>query len=58
MKDIDVFLRKIWLDCYGHMSGFSHKRAKVSMLHAVENVFAPKVKYNTIMITEPQLLYF
>lgn len=44
MKDIDTFLRKIWLDCCGHMSGFSHKRAKVSMSHAVENVFAPKVK--------------
>lgn len=44
MKDIDTFLRKIWLECCGHMSGFSHKRIKVAMNLAVENVFVPKIK--------------
>jgi len=28
MDDIDSFLRSIWLECCGHMSGFTIKRAK------------------------------
>ncbi len=44
MKTIDIFLRKIWLECCGHMSEFEHKNFKISMEHRVEEVFQPRVK--------------
>ena len=44
MKVIDTFLKKIWLDCCGHLSGFSHRQYKVSKSHSVEDVFQPRVK--------------
>lgn len=44
MKTIDTFLKKIWLDCCGHMSGFSHRHFKISKSDLVEHIFEPKVK--------------
>lgn len=44
MKVIDTFLKKIWLDCCGHMSGFSHRQFKVSKSDFVEDVFQPRIK--------------
>ena len=44
MKTIDVFLRDIWLECCGHLSGFGHKSFKIKMKDRVEDVFRPKVK--------------
>lgn len=44
MKKIDTFLKDIWLDCCGHMSGFGHKDFKVSTTHMVMDVFETKVK--------------
>jgi hypothetical protein len=44
MKIIDRFLRDIWLDCCGHMSGFGHKNFKIKMKDLVEDVFQSKIK--------------
>jgi len=44
MKIIDGFLRDIWLECCGHLSGFGHKNFKVKMKDLVEDVFQPRVK--------------
>jgi hypothetical protein len=44
MKIIDRFLRDIWLDCCGHMSGFGHKYFKIKMKDLVEDVFQSKIK--------------
>ncbi len=44
MKKIDTFLRKVWLECCGHLSGFGHKDFKISMTHKVLDVFETKVK--------------
>lgn len=44
MKVIDTFLRKIWLECCGHMSAFGHKDFDISMTHKVEDVFTPRIK--------------
>jgi hypothetical protein len=44
MKTIDGFLRDIWLECCGHLSGFGHKKFKIKMKDRVEDVFQPKVK--------------
>jgi len=44
MNIIDDFLRRIWLECCGHLSGFQHKNFKISMSNKVKEVFEPKVK--------------
>jgi hypothetical protein len=44
MKEIDNFLKAIWLDCCGHMSGFYHKNFKIKKTDLVEDIFSPKVK--------------
>ncbi|KAF0237596.1 MAG: hypothetical protein FD181_1834 [Prolixibacteraceae bacterium] len=44
MKTIDGFLRDIWLECCGHLSGFGHKNFKIKMKDKVEDVFLPKIK--------------
>jgi hypothetical protein len=44
MKKIDHYLKRIWLDCCGHMSAFGHKNYRVLMKHLVEDVFEPRVK--------------
>lgn len=44
MKSIDQFLRKIWLECCGHLSNFGHKNYEIKMKHKVEDVFQPRIK--------------
>ena len=44
MKSIDRYLRKIWLDCCGHLSNFGHKNYRISTKERVEDVFQPRVK--------------
>ncbi len=46
LKNLDAFLRNIWLECCGHMSSFSHKRFgdAINMNHKVEDVFIPGVE--------------
>ena len=44
MKTIDGFLRDIWLECCGHLSGFGHKNFKIKMKDRVEDVFQSKIK--------------
>lgn len=44
MKTIDSFLKNIWLECCGHLSGFGHKNFKVSMNYKVQDVFESGVK--------------
>ena len=44
MADIDNFLKDIWLDCCGHLSGFGHKNFKIKMSDTVTDIFVPKVK--------------
>ena len=43
LRDLDAFLRSIWLECCGHMSSFSQKRfgEAFNMNHKVEDVFIP-----------------
>jgi hypothetical protein len=47
-KTLDTFLRKIWLECCGHMSNFSHKHFKISMNHKFEDVLSPNLKFRYI----------
>lgn len=44
MSAIDYFLREIWLECCGHMSGFKNKNFEISKNDLVANIFSPKVK--------------
>jgi len=44
MQKIDEYLRRIWLECCGHMSAFGHKNFKVNMNQKVESVFETRVK--------------
>lgn len=44
MKSIDLYLRKIWLECCGHMSGFVYKNNEVGMDERVEDVFQSRIK--------------
>ena len=44
MKEIDNFLRAIWLDCCGHMSDFHHKNFKIKKTDLVQDIFTSKVK--------------
>jgi hypothetical protein len=44
MEEIDNFLRVIWLDCCGHMSGFHLKKGEIEMDDIVGNVLTPKTK--------------
>jgi len=39
MKKMDDYLRRIWLECCGHMSGFSAKTTEIKMSHKVMQVF-------------------
>jgi hypothetical protein len=46
LKDLDVFLRDIWLECCGHLSSFSLQRYgdEIHLKHKVEDIFIPGVK--------------
>ena len=41
METIDYFLRNIWLECCGHMSGFRDKSFEIEMDEQAENVIIP-----------------
>ena len=43
LKNLDVFLRDIWLECCGHLSSFSLQRYgdEINMRHEVEDIFIP-----------------
>ena len=43
LKNLDVFLRDIWLECCGHMSSFSRQRYgnEIKMKHKVEDILFP-----------------
>ena len=38
LKDLDQFLRDIWLECCGHMSAFSYQRNELPMDRKIKNV--------------------
>lgn len=44
MKVIDTFLRDIWLECCGHLSGFRKGWEEIGMSKKVQNIFANKEK--------------
>jgi len=44
IETIDSFLRNIWLECCGHLSGFRSGREEISMNSKVKEVFEPKLK--------------
>jgi hypothetical protein len=51
LKDIDYYLRAIWLECCGHLSRFSFGRGwgeEISMRRRVQDVFAPDVELTHI----------
>jgi hypothetical protein len=43
LKNLDAFLRDIWLECCGHMSSFSRQRYgdEINMKHKIKDVFTP-----------------
>ena len=47
-KTLDSFLRKIWLECCGHMSAFSHKHFRIRMSDKFEDVLSPNLKFRHI----------
>ena len=47
-KTLDTFLRKIWLECCGHMSAFSHKHFKIRMSDKFEDVLSPNLKFRHV----------
>jgi len=44
MEDIDIYLRQIWLECCGHMSGFRNKKMEIEMDDTVAKIFTPKTQ--------------
>ncbi|MDQ3022347.1 MAG: hypothetical protein M3R36_17525 [Bacteroidota bacterium] len=44
-KTLDTFLRKIWLDCCGHLSNFHHKTFKIGMSKKFNEVLSPQLKF-------------
>jgi len=48
LKDLDFFLRGIWLECCGHLSSFSCERYgdEINMKNKVEDVFVPGQELN------------
>jgi len=48
LKNLDIFLRDIWLECCGHLSAFSHQRYgdEINKNRKAEDIFIPGVKLN------------
>jgi hypothetical protein len=44
LKDLDLFLRKTWLECCGHMSAFRMGKNEISMGRKIRDVFYPGMK--------------
>ncbi len=41
LRDLDTFLRGIWLECCGHMSSFSDKEGDFEMGEKLEDILIP-----------------
>jgi hypothetical protein len=41
LKDLDYYLREIWLECCDHLSQFGNWGEEIAMSRKVENVFSP-----------------
>lgn len=48
LKDLDTFLRNIWLECCGHMSAFSYQRYgdEIKLNRKIKDVFSPGTAVN------------
>jgi len=44
-KTLDTFLRKIWLECCGHLSNFHHKNFKIGMSKKFDEILSPQLKF-------------
>ncbi|MFX0201412.1 MAG: hypothetical protein ACFFCW_35295 [Candidatus Hodarchaeota archaeon] len=44
LKDLDSFLRRIWLECCGHMSAFSYNRSELEMRQKLKDVLSPRME--------------
>jgi len=57
-RDLDVFLRKAWLECCGHMSAFYPDKIEVAMSKKLGNVLRPgqKLLYEYDFGTTTELL--
>src|SRR5512136_1704328 len=44
LRDLDTFLRDIWLECCGHMSAFSDKEGDIEMGEKLEDILMPGQK--------------
>ena len=44
LRDLDTFLRDTWLECCGHMSGFSDKEGDFEMGEKLEDILIPGQK--------------
>jgi len=42
LRDLDTFLRDTWLECCGHMSGFSDKEGDFKMGEKLEDILIPQ----------------
>lgn len=45
-KTLDTFLRKIWVECCGHLSDFHHKKFEIRMSDKFDMVLTPKLKFD------------
>lgn len=48
MKKIDQFLRDIWVECCGHLSGFSYSDSEIGMTRKLYDVFEKGYKIDYI----------
>ena len=44
LKDLDQFLRDIWLECCGHMSAFNYERQELGMGQRLGDVLSPEME--------------
>jgi hypothetical protein len=42
-KELDGFLRDIWVDCCGHLSGFSYQHTKIAMRSRLQDVLTGNI---------------
>lgn len=43
-KNLDKFLRDIWLECCGHLSAFRYKNSNLAMARKIADMVSPKMK--------------
>lgn len=44
LKDLDQFLRDIWLECCGHLSAFRYQRNELKMNQRLEDILCPGIE--------------